>query len=60
MGFSGSGGNSLNGVSLTGTPMSGQTIEATSPTQAEWITGGGGPRPEPLEATCPDRTRTRL
>lgn len=43
MGFSGSGGSGLNGVEVTNSPVSGQTIEATSPTQAEWITGGGGP-----------------
>ena len=43
MGFSGSGGGGLNGVQITNSPTSGQIIEATSATLAQWITGGGGP-----------------
>lgn len=43
MGFSGGGGGGLNGVQLINSPTSGQIIEAISATQAEWLTGGGGP-----------------
>jgi hypothetical protein len=42
MGFSGAGGG-LNGVTLTGVPTAGETIEATSATAAEWTEGGSGP-----------------
>lgn len=42
MGFSGGGGG-LGGVKLSGTPTSGQIIEALTSSTASWVTGGGGP-----------------